>query len=57
MVAVLEELINSLYDMIQEARSVPLSADKCMIDQEKALDILEDYKEKTYQRYMRLDLA
>ena len=32
MVAVLEELVNSLYDMIQEARSVPLSAEKCMID-------------------------
>lgn len=44
MVAVLEELINSLYDMIQEARSVPLSADKCMIDQEKALDILDEIR-------------
>ena len=33
MVAVLEELVNSLYDMIQEARSVPLSTEKCMIDQ------------------------
>ena len=30
--------------MIQEARSVPLSADKCMIDQEKALDILDEIR-------------
>ena len=40
MVAVLEELINSLYDMIQE----PLSAEKCMIDREKALDILDEIR-------------
>ena len=32
MVAVLEELVNSLYDMIQEARSVPLSPEEWMID-------------------------
>lgn len=44
MVAVLEELVNSLYDMIQEARSVPLGADKCMIDREKALDILDEIR-------------
>lgn len=44
MVAVLEELVNSLYDMIQEARSVPLSSEKCMIDREKALDILDEIR-------------
>lgn len=44
MVAVLEELVNSLYDMVQEARSVPLSAEKCMIDREKALDILDEIR-------------
>ncbi len=44
MVAVLEELINSLYDMIQEARSVPLSTEKCMLDREKALDILDEIR-------------
>ena len=44
MVAVLEELVNSLYDMIQEAPSVPLSAEKCMIDREKALDILDEIR-------------
>ena len=30
--------------MIQEARSVPLSAEKCMIDREKALDILDEIR-------------
>ena len=44
MVAVLEELVNSLYDLIQEARSVPLSTEKCMIDREKALDILDEIR-------------
>lgn len=44
MVAVLEELVNSLYDMIQEARSVPLSTEKCMLDREKALDILDEIR-------------
>lgn len=44
MVAALEELVNSLYDMIQEARSVPLSAEKCMLDRERALDILDEIR-------------
>lgn len=38
----MEELITSLYDMIQDARAMPLSADKCVIEREKALDILDE---------------
>ena len=38
----IEELITSLYDMIQDARAMPLSADKCVIEREKALDILDE---------------
>ena len=38
----IEELITALYDMIQDAKSVPLSSDKCMIEREKALDILDE---------------
>ena len=38
----LEELISALYDMIQDAKSVPLSSDKCIIERDKALDILDD---------------
>ena len=37
----LEELINALYDMIQDAKSVPLSSDKCIIERDKALDMLD----------------
>ena len=38
----IEELITVLYDMIQDARTVPLSADKCMIERDKALDLLDE---------------
>lgn len=38
----IEELITSLYDMIQDARAMPLSADRCIIEREKALDLLDE---------------
>ncbi len=38
----MEELITTLYDMIQDAKSVPLSADKCMLERDKALDMLDE---------------
>ena len=38
----LEELINALYDMIQDAKSVPLSSEKCIIERDKALYMLDD---------------
>ena len=38
----LEELITALYDMIQDAKSVPLSSEKCIIERDKALDMLDD---------------
>ena len=38
----LEELITSVYDMIQDAKSVPLSSEKCIIERDKALDMLDD---------------
>ena len=41
----LEELVNSLYDMVQDAWAVPLGADKCVIEREKALDILDEIRE------------
>lgn len=37
-----EELLDLLYEMIDEAKNVPLSSDKCMVEREKALDILDD---------------
>lgn len=38
----IEDLISSLYDMIQDARSVPLAADKCIVERDKALDLLDE---------------
>lgn len=38
----LEELITLLYDMIQDAKSLPLSSDKCILERDKALDLLDD---------------
>lgn len=38
----IEEIINSLYDLIQDAKNVPLSADKCMLERDKALDMLDE---------------
>lgn len=38
----IEELITKLYDMIQDARSLPLAADKCIVEREKLLDLLDE---------------
>jgi argininosuccinate lyase len=38
----IEDLITTLYDMIQDARSVPLAADKCFVERDKALDLLDE---------------
>ena len=37
-----EELIGSLYDMVQDARAVPLAMDKCILERDKVLDILDE---------------
>lgn len=37
-----EELINALYDMIQDARAMPLASDKCIVERDKVLDMLDD---------------
>ena len=39
-----EELLDILFEMIDEAKSVPLSGDKCMIERDRALDILDDIR-------------
>jgi len=38
----LEDIISELYDMIQDARSVPLAADKCIVERDKVLDMLDE---------------
>ena len=38
----IEDLITVLYDTIQDAKSVPLSADKCILERERILDMLDE---------------
>jgi len=38
----IEDIISSLYDMIQDARALPLGADKCILDRDKVLDMLDE---------------
>ena len=39
-----EELLNMLYEMIDEAKNAPLSSDKCVLERDKALDLLDDIR-------------
>ena len=39
-----EELLDMLYELIDEAKNVPLSSERCIIDRDKALDLLDDIK-------------
>jgi len=39
-----EELVDMLFDMIDEAKNAPLSGDKCVIERDRALDLLDDIK-------------
>ena len=38
----IEDIIGSLYDLIQDARSMPLAADKCIIERDRVLDMLDE---------------
>ena len=38
------ELVDMLYNMISEAWGVPLGQDKCLVDRDKALDLIEEIK-------------
>ena len=38
----IEELIGTLYEMVQDARSVPFSGDKCSLERERVLDLLDE---------------
>ena len=44
MATTVEELLNMLFDMIDEAKNAPLSSEKCVIERDKALDLVEDIK-------------
>ena len=38
----LEDIISALYDMVQDARGLPLGADKCILERDKVLDMLDE---------------
>ncbi len=38
----IENMINNLYDMVQDARALPLGADKCILERDKVLDMLDE---------------
>ena len=38
----IEDIITTLYDLIQDAKSLPLGADKCILERDKALDLLDE---------------
>lgn len=44
MATAVDELLDMLFDMIDEAKNAPLSSDKCVIERDKALDLVEDIK-------------
>lgn len=44
MAAALEELINSIQEMVQEAWNLPLSSDKCVIERERMLDLIDELR-------------
>ena len=37
-----EDIISALYDMVQDARALPLGADKCILERDKVLDALDE---------------
>ena len=37
-----EDIIGELYDLVQDARSMPLAADKCILERDKVLDMLDE---------------
>lgn len=41
------ELINNLYEMVEEAWSMPLGGDKCIVERDKVLDILDEIRAET----------
>ena len=38
----IENIISALYDMVQDARGLPLGADKCIVERDKVLAMLDE---------------
>ena len=39
-----EELLDMLYELIDEAKGLPLSSEKCIVERDKALDLLDEIR-------------
>ena len=39
-----EHLIDMLYDLVNDAKNAPLSSEKCIIDRDEALDLLDEIR-------------
>ena len=39
-----EELLDMLFEMVDEAKNVPLSSDNCMLERDRALDLIDDIR-------------
>ena len=40
----IQELLEMLYSMIREAKGMPLNSEKCIVDREKAIDLIDSIK-------------
>ena len=38
----IEDIITTLYDLIQDAKSLPLAADRCILERDRVLDMLDE---------------
>ena len=41
-----EELLDMLFEMVDEAKNVAFSNDKCIIERDQALDLIDDIREE-----------
>lgn len=40
----IDELVNMLYDMVSEAWALPFGAEKCLLEREKVLDLIDEIR-------------
>lgn len=40
----IDELVNTLYEMVEDAWSMPLGSDRCVLEREKVLDVLDEIR-------------
>ena len=38
----IEDIVTALYDLVQDARALPLGADRCILERDKVLDMLDE---------------